>query len=137
MKTWDASAIVPLLVAETTTERVQRDPDMLAWWGSAVECASALARLERDALLDSKSAEVAFQRLRLIADAWHEVEPSELVRENAIRFLRVHELRAADAFAACRGVRCGRMASRIASGGYVGRTPCGGDAKGRVRFGRH
>jgi uncharacterized protein len=97
VKTWDASAIVPLLVAETTTERVQRDPDMLAWWGSAVECASALARLERDALLDSKSAEVAFQRLRLIADAWHEVEPSELVRENAIRFLRVHELRAADA----------------------------------------
>jgi uncharacterized protein len=101
VKFWDASAIVPLLVAETTTERVQalaqRDPDMLAWWGSAVECASALARLERDALLDSKSAEVAFQRLRLIADAWHEVEPSELVRENAIRFLRVHKLRAADA----------------------------------------
>ena len=82
---WDASAIVPLLVAETTTERVQRDPDMLAWWGSAVECASALARLERDALLDPKNAEVAFQRLRQIADAWHEVEPSELVRENAIR----------------------------------------------------
>jgi predicted nucleic acid-binding protein len=51
----------------------------------------------RDALLDPKSAEVAFQRLRLIADAWHEVEPSELVRENAIRFLRVHKLRAADA----------------------------------------
>jgi predicted nucleic acid-binding protein len=49
VKFWDASAIVPLLVAETTTERVQalaqRDPDMLAWWGSAVECASALARL--------------------------------------------------------------------------------------------
>ena len=50
-----------------------------------MECASALARLERDALLDPKNAEVAFQRLRLIADAWHEVEPSELVRENAIR----------------------------------------------------
>jgi predicted nucleic acid-binding protein len=70
---------------------------MLAWWGSAVECASALARLERDAALDSRSAELAFQRLRLIADAWHEVEPSELVRENAVRFLRVHSLRAADA----------------------------------------
>lgn len=101
MKFWDASAILPLLVAETTTERLQalaqRDPDMLAWWGSVVECASALARLERDAALDSRSAELAFQRLRLIADAWHEVEPSELVRENAVRFLRVHSLRAADA----------------------------------------
>jgi len=101
VKFWDASAIVPLLVAETTTERLQalaqRDPDMLAWWGSAVECASALARLERDAALDPKSAELAFQRLKQIADAWHEVEPSELVRENAVRFLRVHPLRAADA----------------------------------------
>jgi uncharacterized protein len=101
VKFWDASAIVPLLVAETTTERLQalaqRDSDMLVWWGSAMECASALARLERDAALDPKSAEHAFQQLRLIADAWHEVEPTELVRENAVRFLRVHSLRAADA----------------------------------------
>jgi hypothetical protein len=98
---WDASAIVPLLVAEKTTAHLQvlaqRDADMLAWWGSAVECASALARLEREAALDAKSAELAFQRLKLIADAWHEIEPSEVVRENAVRFLRVHPLRAADA----------------------------------------
>ena len=101
MKFWDTSAIVPLLVAEKTTARLQalgrRDPDMLAWWGSAVECASALARLERDAALDANSAAVAFQRLRQIADTWHEIEPSQLVSENAVRFLRVHPLRAADA----------------------------------------
>lgn len=98
---WNAAAIVPLLVAEKTTGRLQvlaqRDPDMLAWWGSAAECASALARLEREAALDAKGAELAFQRLKLIADAWHEIEPSEVVRENAVRFLRVHPLRAADA----------------------------------------
>ena len=101
MKFWDASAIVPLLVAESTTRSVQalarRDPDMLAWWGSRVECASALARLERDALLDRKDAALAFDRLKQLADAWHEVEPSEILRENALRFLRVHPLRAADA----------------------------------------
>ena len=98
---WDSSAIVPLLVTETMTARlqalVQRDPDMLAWWGSGVECASALARLEREAALDAKGAELAFQRLTQIADVWHEIGPSEQVRENAIRFLRVHPLRAADA----------------------------------------
>jgi uncharacterized protein len=47
---WDSSAIVPLLVAEAATRPLQgfaaRDPEMLVWWGSAVECASALARLE-------------------------------------------------------------------------------------------
>jgi predicted nucleic acid-binding protein len=101
VKFWDASAIVPLLVAEATTRRLQalarRDPDMLVWWGSEVECASALARLERAAALDTKGIGVASLRLQQLARGWHEIEPSESVRETAIRFLRVHPLRAADA----------------------------------------
>lgn len=94
MKFWDASAIVPLLVAESTTRPLQalanRDSDLLVWWGSQVECASALARLERDALLDMKGAALAFDRLKQLADGWHEIEPSEIIRENALKFLRVH-----------------------------------------------
>lgn len=101
MKFWDASAIVPLLVMEATTSFLQalarQDSDMLAWWGSQVECASAVARLERDTLLDRKGAALAFDRLSQLADGWHEIEPNETVRENAVRFLRVHSLRAADA----------------------------------------
>jgi uncharacterized protein len=101
VKFWDASAIVPLLVAETTTRclqaRARRDSDMPAWWGSQVECASALARLERAGQLDRSGAARAFHRLKQLADGWHEIEPSEVVRENAVRFLRVHPLRAADA----------------------------------------
>ena len=101
MKFWDASALVPLLVGEAATRRVQalagRDPDMLVWWGSAVECASAVARLERTAALDAKGMALACDRLKQLADGWNEIEPSEVVRENAMRFLRVHPLRAADA----------------------------------------
>jgi predicted nucleic acid-binding protein len=101
VKFWDASAIVPLLVAESTTRSLQalanQDSDLLVWWGSQVECASALARLERGALLDVKGAASAFDRLKQLANGWHEIEPSETVRENALRFLRVHPLRAADA----------------------------------------
>ena len=101
MKFWDASAIVPLLVAESTTRSLQalanRDSDLLVWWGSQVECASALARLERGALLDVKGAALAFDRLKQLANGWHEIESSEIVRENALRFLRVHPLGAADA----------------------------------------
>ena len=74
-----------------------RDPDMLVWWGSEVECGSALARLERAAALDVKAASLAFVRLKQLAAGWHEVEPSEILRETALRFLRVHPLRAADA----------------------------------------
>jgi uncharacterized protein len=101
VKFWDASAIVPLLVAESTTQSLQalarRDSDMLVWWGSQVECVSALARLERGASLDRKGSVLALDRLKQLADGWHEIEPSEIIRENALRFLRVHPLRAADA----------------------------------------
>lgn len=101
MRFWDASAIVPLLIAEPSTQRLQAlaasDPDILVWWGSSVECVSALARLERSAALDARAAAFAFDRLKQLAGGWHEVEPSDIVRETATRFLRVHPLRSADA----------------------------------------
>jgi predicted nucleic acid-binding protein len=87
--------------AEATIQRIQslaaRDPDMLVWWGSEVECVSALARLERTGALEAKGIAVASNRLKQLVNAWHEIEPSAIVRENAVRFLRVHRLRAADA----------------------------------------
>ena len=75
----------------------EKDPDMLVWWASEVECASALARLERAAALDPRAAQTAFERLRLLAAGWHQIDPSDMVRETATRFLRVHPLKAADA----------------------------------------
>ena len=100
MKFWDASALVPLLVDEPTTSPIQSlvlaDPAMFVWWGTQVECASAVARLERDGLLDEDGVERAFGRLRQLAGSWNEIDPSDAVREAAIRFLRVHPLRAAD-----------------------------------------
>ncbi len=101
MKFWDASAIVPLLVAQESTAAVQAlaraDEGMLVWWASQVECASAIARLERDGALDEVSSAQAFERLQLAVNGWHEVEAGDAVREAAVRFLRVHPLRAADA----------------------------------------
>lgn len=92
---------MPLLVAEAATRRLQalaaEDPDILVWWGSAIECVSALARLERNAALNAKAMTLALQRLRQLAAAWHEIDPSDAIREAATRFLRVHPLRAADA----------------------------------------
>ena len=101
MRVWDASAIVPLLVTETTTRVVQtlaaKDAGMLVWWATEVECASAIPRLEREGALDEAAVRGAFQRLTQLATGWHEVDPSDSIRETAVRFLRVHPLRAADA----------------------------------------
>ena len=75
---------------------VAADPLVLVWWSTAVECGSALARLEREAALDPASAASAFRRLTQLAASWQEVEAGDLVRETAIRLLRVHPLRPAD-----------------------------------------
>ncbi len=101
MKFWDSSAIIPLLVREAASDRVRRivseDADLLVWWGTPVECTSAVARRERDQHLDSETAALALDRLRVLVPSWTEVQPSERVRSTAQRALRVHALRAADA----------------------------------------
>jgi len=101
MTFWDSSALVPLLAAEPSTPAVQarylRDPEVVVWWGSPVECASAIARLERDGALAPSQASESFSRLDALAPSWMEIEPRDEVREAARRFLRVHPLRAADA----------------------------------------
>jgi uncharacterized protein len=101
MKFWDASAIVPLLMLEPTTKALQAlaasDSAMLVWWATEVECSSAVARLERDGGLDAGGVAAALNRLKRLKGAWHEVDASDAVRESAVRFLRVHPLRAAAA----------------------------------------
>jgi hypothetical protein len=100
VKFWDASAIIPLLADEPTRERLlellEADPEILAWWGTPVEIASALARREREKLLTADEVEAALATARQLADSWHEIVPSASVRRTAERLLRAHALRAAD-----------------------------------------
>lgn len=102
MRFWDSSAVVPLLVDEPATDAVraalEEDPTMLVWWGTELDCVSAIARLERQGDLASDATMVALQRLEALAGGWHEVQPVESVRRAARRALRVHSLRTADAF---------------------------------------
>ena len=101
MRFWDSSAIVPLLVAESATPTLVsefvRDPELVVWWATEVECVSALARLEREASIDARAMGEALARLDALALAWHEVQPAARTRQVAIRLLRTHNLRAADA----------------------------------------
>jgi len=100
MRFWDASAIVPLLLAEPPREGLlellERDPVMVAWWGTPVECASAIARREREGALSPEEATRALDRLRILARSWQEVVASEGVRTVSQRLLRTHPLRSAD-----------------------------------------
>lgn len=101
MRFWDSSAVVALLVREPSSAAAMRefelDPEVLAWWGTETECVSALARLEREGSLSGPSLADALRRLDALSLAWREVQPTATVRRTAIRLLRVHPLRAADA----------------------------------------
>ena len=101
MKFWDSSALVPLCVAQPTTQRARavhrEDPDVVVWWGSVIECASAISRVHRDGFLSEKDVVAAQATLAHLRTTWFEIQPGDSVREQAIRLLRLHPLRAADA----------------------------------------
>lgn len=101
MRFWDSSAVVPLVVSESSSNLVRRlyreDPVIIAWWGTELECVSAVARRRRDGDLPPAIAQGAFDRLSVLRRSWQEVEPAEEIRESAARFLRIYPLRAVDA----------------------------------------
>jgi len=102
VKFWDTSALVPLLLEEERTpemlELYGRDPGVFVWWGTEVECVSAVSRLEREGRLDARQSARILGSLQKMLASWNEVQAVDEVREAAKRFLRVHDLRAADAF---------------------------------------
>jgi len=97
MKYWDSSAVVSLLVdgghSAGRISLLEQDPSILSWWGSQVECASALNRLHREGVLDALELDERLVKLRSFAATWTELAP----RARALRLLRVHPLRGADA----------------------------------------
>lgn len=101
MRFWDTSALVPLLVDDPGSGPVlvefERDPQVIAWWGTQTECVSAVTRKEREGTLRQREVSEALERLTELANAWQEVQPTALVRRASIRLLRVHPVRTADA----------------------------------------
>ena len=71
---------------------------MVVWWATKTECVSALVRQTRDGSLRIEDERQARQVLGQLAEAWIEVQASEVLRGTAERLLAVHALRAADAF---------------------------------------
>lgn len=115
MRFWDSSALVPLLTVEPASDQISdllhEHPEVMAWWATRVECASALRRREREGFLAARDVQRAIELLGELADAWTEVLPTHHVRALAERALAVHSLRAADALqlAAAQASRRGQL----------------------------
>ena len=102
MKFWDSSAVIPLCFKEPVSSVIQElaeaDSDIVVWWATRVECASALSRRLREGSIPLGAEPKAKAILSALSSAWSEVQPTELIRLRAERLLMVHPLRAADAF---------------------------------------
>lgn len=100
MRYWDSSGIVPLLVNQARSNEMQTllndDADVVTWWGTSIECVSAVMRLHREGNLTSGQVRDAECRLHILRSGWDEVLPTEICRRTAERVLRIHPLRAAD-----------------------------------------
>ncbi len=101
MRFWDASAVVPLLVAETSTPALRalmlEDAQMAVWALTPLEVLSALWRRRRLAELELRAQASAEEALLELEAAWSTVADVAHVVRRARRLLTAHPLRAADA----------------------------------------
>ena len=101
MRYWDASALVPIFVAEPTTDTVRswlaEDSVVVTWAWTRVEIASAVERRTRDGELSREQRRSIVSRLDEFGAAWHEVLEMLAVRSRATSVLARHPLGAADA----------------------------------------
>jgi uncharacterized protein len=98
---WDTSAIVPLLCFQASSTKVAQLARshglQVVWWTTSVEAASAIQRLNREGHLSPEGSEESMARLHYLRGRWSEIQPTDELREEAERLLRVHKLKAADA----------------------------------------
>src|SRR3990172_3653082 len=69
---------------------LRADGGLLVWWSTPVECASAIARREREGDLAVAASNAALARLRALEPSWIEVSPTLKLRRLALRLLRAH-----------------------------------------------
>ena len=101
MRYWDASALVPLVVAESDSESARtwlsEDDHIVTWVWTRTEIIGAIERRAREGALSRLQRRDVPERFNAFADSWDEVTEVLAVRSRATALLARHPLRAADA----------------------------------------
>ena len=101
MRYWDASALVPLVVAEPDSGVVRtwlsEDDQIVTWAWTRTEIVGAIERRVREGSLSRPQRREVLQRFEAFAGSWDEVTDVLAVRSRANALLARHPLRAADA----------------------------------------
>lgn len=98
---WDASAVVPLLLAESSSnllaDKFREMPGMALWFGTRLECLSALSRRRREGTLKPADCDRSKKILDSIAMDALVIEPASDIWRRAERLLDIHPLKSGDA----------------------------------------
>ncbi len=101
MRYWDASALVPLVVAEPRSPLARAwlsdDDHIVTWAWTQTEITSAIERRTRDGTLSREQRRETLRRFDALAESWDEITDVLPVRARANALLARHPLRAADA----------------------------------------
>lgn len=101
MRYWDSSALVPLVIDESSSALTRRwlneDKDVVTWIWTRTEIISAIERRVRQGLLSHAQRRIAVDSLDAFASEWNEVNEVLAVRSRANALLGRHPLRAAGA----------------------------------------
>ena len=101
MRYWDASALVPLVVAEPNSgvarTWLSEDDQIVTWAWTRTEIVSAVERRAREGSLSRPQRREVLRRFEAFARSWDEVTDVLAVRSRANALLARHPLRAADA----------------------------------------
>jgi uncharacterized protein len=101
MRFWDSSALVPLLVEESSSGAMARayrdDRTIVVAWTTPVECISACARKYRKKELPEAELMAIVHRIRDLCGEWIVAEPTAELASETERLVLRHALRAADA----------------------------------------
>lgn len=101
MRYWEASALVPLIIAETKSgwarDRFSEDDQIITWAWTRTEIVSAIERRTREGTLTRLQRRNVLRQFDVFASHWDEVTDILSVRARANLLLARHSLRAADA----------------------------------------
>lgn len=98
---WDASALVPLCVRQSMTPlaiSLYKTYDVVVWWATPVEIASALARLLRMKQLDSCDWSKASHLAKNLSGLWSVIQPSDSLRATSMQLVARYDQGATDSF---------------------------------------
>ena len=88
MRYWDASALVPLLVAKQSSDTVRQllreDDHVITWAWTRTEMVSAIERRTRENSLPRARRREILERLTSFATTWDEIDDVSSVRPRAI-----------------------------------------------------